>query len=77
MLLYKEINHVRPNHYYVTQENGHIVVYKYDEISGITVVDKTNILITTLPQIDQDLIKEGILLKNKQEVSQLLEDYSS
>ncbi|MGV8145664.1 MAG: hypothetical protein ACLKAK_05185 [Alkaliphilus sp.] len=77
VVLYKEVNQVRPNHYYVTQENGHIVVYRYDETRGVTVVDKTNILITTLPQIDQDFIKEGVLLKNKQEVRQLLEDYSS
>jgi len=77
VVLYKETNHVRPNHYYVTQENGYIVVYRYDETIGATVADKTNVLITTLPQIDQDFIKEGILLKNKQEVRQLLEDYSS
>ncbi|MCD5410684.1 MAG: hypothetical protein LRZ93_03395, partial [Clostridiales bacterium] len=65
VVLYKETNHVRPNYYYVTQENGYIIVYRYDETRGATAADKTNVLITTLPQIDQDLIKGGILLKSK------------
>lgn len=77
MVLYSEVKHVQPNHYYVTEENGYIIVYGYDETSGKTLAGKTKIPITILPQVDQDLIKQGILLKDKHEVMQLLEDYSS
>lgn len=77
VVLYSEVKHVQPNHYYVTEENGYIIVYGYDETSGKTLAGKTKIPITILPQVDQDLIKQGILLKDKHEVMQLLEDYSS
>lgn len=65
-----------PKHFWVSQEDGYITVYQFDERGNKNIVEKTRIPISTLPKIDQDRLINGIPLPSREAVDNLLEDYS-
>ena len=77
IILFQRKEQICPDHYFVSEMNGLIVVFKFNEAGERYVVEKTNIPVSHLPDIDQEKIKRGILIRTRAEVNQLLEDYSS
>lgn len=77
VVLLKQINKVCPDHYLVSVNGGYIAIYKYNEDSEKELIKQTDIPINILPIVDQEKLQKGILVNTKDEVNQLLEDYSS
>ncbi|KXZ39417.1 BofC C-terminal domain-containing protein [Alkalithermobacter thermoalcaliphilus JW-YL-7 = DSM 7308] len=77
IVLFREINSYCQDHYEIGQEEGKLVIYKYDEEGRKQVVEKTEYPIEHLPEIDQEKIKNGIVVNSLEEVNQLLEDFGS
>ncbi|KAB3537263.1 hypothetical protein F8154_02925 [Alkaliphilus pronyensis] len=77
VILFRRKNQICPNHFLVSQEDGFIAIFQYNEAGEKILAEKTSIPISVLPTIDQDKLKRGILLKSREEVNRLLEDYSS
>ncbi len=77
VILFQRKDQICPDHFFVSELEGYIVVFKYTETGERYVVEKTDIPVAHLPEIDQEKIKRGILIRNRSEVNQLLEDYSS
>ncbi len=75
--LYKEIDSYCDEHYEIGEENGNIVIYKYDANGKKEVVEKTQFSTTYLPQVDQEQIKAGIVVDSIEKVREILEDYAS
>ncbi|AOY76934.1 BofC C-terminal domain-containing protein [Clostridium formicaceticum] len=65
------------NHYLITVNEGYITIYQINENGEKILVEKTAVSAAMLPHVDQEKLKSGILRKTKEEVYQLLEDYSS
>ncbi len=77
VILFQRKDQICPDHFFVSELDGYIVVFKYTETGQRYVVEKTDIPVAHLPEIDQEKIRRGILIRNRSEVNQLLEDYSS
>ncbi|SES73940.1 BofC C-terminal domain-containing protein [Natronincola peptidivorans] len=80
VVLFQKKNAVCPMHYeqyFVTQQDGYITIFYFDETGGRKIIEKTTISISVLPYIDQQKLTLGIFRKTKEEAYQLLEDYSS
>ncbi|MDR5658054.1 hypothetical protein RH915_00990 [Serpentinicella sp. ANB-PHB4] len=77
VIIYREDKNICPNHFLVTEENGYIIVYKFNENGEKIKFKETQASIARLPLKDQSLLKEGIVKSSIDEVHQLLEDYSS
>ncbi len=75
--LLKEINSYCDKHYEIGEDNGYIIIYKYDEKGNKNVVEKTEFSITALPSIDQEQIKSGLILNSLEELNERLEDFGS
>ncbi|SHJ87920.1 hypothetical protein [Tepidibacter formicigenes] len=75
--LVKEIDSYCDKHYEMIEENGYIIIYKYDENGNKNLVEKTEFTVTSLPSIDQEQIKAGLVLDSLEEVNQRLEDFGS
>lgn len=77
IILFQRKDQICPDHYYVSENEGYIVVFKFNEAGERYIVERTNIPVSHLPDIDQEKIRRGILVRTREEVNQLLEDYSS
>ncbi|ABR48490.1 hypothetical protein Amet_2336 [Alkaliphilus metalliredigens QYMF] len=80
VVLMEEKNEVCPahlNYFLVAEKDGYIVVYHFNERGLKSLIRETRISIATLPPVDQEKLKRGILKKTEREVEQILEDYSS
>lgn len=77
VILFQSKDQICPQHYVVSHQDGYIAVYQYDQEGERQLMEKTAIPISMLPQVDQEKLTRGILLKSMDEVTQLLEDYSS
>ncbi|WP_099187750.1 hypothetical protein [Tepidibacter mesophilus] len=75
--LLKEIDSYCDKHYEIGEDNGYIVIYKYDEKGNKNVVEKTEFSISALPSIDQEQIKSGLILNSLEELNERLEDFGS
>jgi len=75
--LLKEINSYCDKHYEIGEENGHIVIYKYNEKGNKDIFEKTEFSIKTLPSIDQEQIKSGLILNSLEELNERREDFGS
>ncbi|WFD09272.1 hypothetical protein [Tepidibacter hydrothermalis] len=75
--LLKEIDSYCDKHYEIGEDNGYIIIYKYDEKGNKNVVEKTEFSITALPSIDQEQIKSGLILNSLEELNERLEDFGS
>jgi len=75
--LLKEINSYCDKHYEIGEDNGYIIIYKYDEKGNKNIVEKTEFSTTALPSIDQEQIKSGLILNSLEELNERLEDFGS
>ncbi|SHH14381.1 hypothetical protein [Tepidibacter thalassicus] len=75
--LFREIDSYCDKHYEMKEENGYIAIYKYDENGNKNLVEKTEFSIKSLPSIDQEQIKAGLVLDSLEELNQRLEDFGS
>ncbi|WP_053957006.1 BofC C-terminal domain-containing protein [Inediibacterium massiliense] len=75
--LYKVTNKVPPNYYIVKEYNGYISVYQVNEKGEKILLEQTEIPISSLSETDSQYIEEGIVKKSREEIDQILEDYSS
>ncbi|MDR7856439.1 BofC C-terminal domain-containing protein [Tissierella sp.] len=71
-------NHLCPNHYIVGEYNGIIAIFSINE-NGERVLDKVfeDYPISLLMEIDQQKIKEGIVVDSEEELSEILENFIS
>lgn len=78
ILLREERNHLCPNHYIIGESDGKIAIFKIDE-SGERVLDKVfkDYPIDLLKDIDQQKLKEGIIVDSEEELSDVLENFIS
>ena len=75
--LLKEIDSYCDKHYEIGEDNGYIIIYKYDEKGNKNIVEKTEFSTTALPSIDQEQIKSGLILNSLEELNERLEDFGS
>lgn len=70
--------HLCPNHYVIGVKDDNIAIYKID-IEGELVLDSvlTDTSISLLTPIDQQKLKDGIIVDSKEEISRILEDFIS
>lgn len=76
VILFRRKEQICPDHFYVTELEGFIAIFRYTEEGERILIEKTPIPISVLPAIDQEKLKRGIILKDRDEVNRLLEDYS-
>ncbi|KAB3527684.1 BofC C-terminal domain-containing protein [Alkaliphilus serpentinus] len=76
VVLFRRLDQICPDHFFVTELEGYIAVFRFSEDGEKILIEKTSIPISVLPAIDQDKLKRGIILKDRDEVNRLLEDYS-
>ena len=78
VVLWGEKNHLCKDHYIVGEENGKIAIFSIDE-DGERILDKVFVEypINILLNIDQEKIKEGIIVNSEDELSNILQDYIS
>ena len=60
--------------FFLIEKNGYVVVYEHDKK---TIYEYTNILVSELPVILQNEIKNGKYIENMEELYGFLENYSS
>ena len=65
-----------PKHYLITEYNGYIIVYRFNEDGQRVIFQETRIPVSILPPVDQEKLKNGIIKNSEEEVTSLLEDYS-
>lgn len=78
IIIFIEKNHLCQNHYVIGEKDGKIAVFRIDE-NGYKVLDKVynDAPISLLKDIDQEKIKKGIVTDNKEELTDILENYIS
>ncbi|MFY9613388.1 MAG: BofC C-terminal domain-containing protein [Tissierellaceae bacterium] len=78
VVLYGEKNHLCQEHYIVGEHNGYVAIYKIDE-KGERVLFKsfTDYPISLLIELDQEKLREGIIVNSEEELSDILEDFIS
>ncbi len=75
--LYQVSNQISPNHYVVKEHNGYLAVFYVNEEGDTELFKETEISISFLSNVDQQKLREGIIVKGEEGVNQILEDYSS
>ena len=78
VILWGERNHLCKDHYVVGEENGKIAIYTISD-NGERILDKVFVEypINVLIDIDQEKLKDGIIVDSVDELSDILEDYIS
>lgn len=78
IVLYEEKNCLCMNHYVIGESQGKIAIYKIDE-NGERVLDRifNDAPVSMLKEIDQEKIKEGIVVDSEDELSNVLENFIS
>ena len=78
VVLWGEKNHLCKDHYIVGEENGKIAIFSIDE-DGKRILDKVFVEypINILINIDQEKIKEGIIVNSEDELSNILQDHTT
>ncbi|SCZ07408.1 BofC C-terminal domain-containing protein [Alkaliphilus peptidifermentans] len=77
VILFRRKEQICPNHFFVSEQDGFIAIFRFNEAGERILIEKTSLPISVLPAIDQEKLKRGILLNTRDEVNSLLEDYSS
>ncbi|TCO79856.1 BofC C-terminal domain-containing protein [Marinisporobacter balticus] len=75
--LYQETDRIPPNYYLAKEYNGYIAIFKVNEDGENILVEQTEIPTSSLGEMDLQYIKKGIIKKKRDEINQILEDYSS
>lgn len=78
VVLWGEKNHLCQDHYIIGEENGSIAIFNIDE-NGERVLNKAfeEYPINVLMEVDQEKLKEGIIVNSEEELSGILENYIS
>ncbi|MCG4586227.1 BofC C-terminal domain-containing protein, partial [Anaerosalibacter bizertensis] len=78
IVLREERNHLCPNHYVVGESEGKIAIFKIND-SGEKVLDKifNDYPLSLLKEVDQQKLKDGIVVDNEEELSDVLENFIS
>ncbi len=78
IVLREERNHLCPNHYIIGQADGKIAIYRIDE-KGEKYLDKVfnDYPISLLKEVDQERLKDGIIVDSEEELSDVLENFIS
>lgn len=78
VVLWGERSYLCKDHYVIGEENGKIAIFKIDD-NGNMVLDKVFVdyPINLLRDVDQERIKDGIVVDTEDELSDILEDYIS
>nr|WP_246566708.1 BofC C-terminal domain-containing protein [Tissierella simiarum] len=78
IVLREDRNHLCPNHYIIGEKEGNIAIFKVDE-RGQRILDKVfpDYPISLLKEIDQEKLKEGIMVDSEEELSDILENFIS
>ncbi len=64
-------------HYYVTEEDGHISIYVEDEMGNRTLKEQGQLSCEYLPETDRINLKNGINIYGTEELNKMLEDFES
>ena len=75
--LYKKVDGYKPNNFILQSKDGYIVIYKINESGEKVLHEETGISLSLLSETDKKKLDEGITVKSKEEVYNILEDYSS
>lgn len=75
--LYKKVEGYKPNNFILQSKDGYIVIYKINESGEKILHEETGISLSLLSETDKKKLDEGITVKSKEEVYNILEDYSS
>lgn len=59
--------------YVLKEYNGKLAVFEMDSENPVEVF---SVFVNTLPQVDRDLLKNGIIASTKAELLRLIEDYT-
>lgn len=70
----KEETTTKISYYIVSEYNGQIAVFVNDDKTPVKIYDS---YISTLPQKDQETLKEGIKVETQEELQLIIEDYTS
>lgn len=78
IVLWGEKNHLCQDHYVIGEEKGNIAIFKIGE-NGERILDKVfnDYPLTLLIKVDQEKIKEGIIVDSEDELSDILENFIS
>lgn len=78
IVLREERNHLCSNHYIIGQVDGKIAIYRIDE-RGEKYLDKVfkDYPISLLKEVDQERLKDGIVVDSEEELSDVLENFIS
>lgn len=78
IVLFGERNHLCQEHYVIGDNNGYIAIFKIDE-NGDKVLFKsfTDYPLSILIELDQEKIREGIVVDSEEELSEILENFIS
>lgn len=64
-------------HYYITEEDGHISIYVEDEAGNRTLKEQGSLSCEYLPETDRINLKNGINIYGTEELNKMLEDFES
>lgn len=78
IVLWGERNHLCKEHYIIGEENGYIAIFRIDD-NGNKILYKIfeDYPISILVEMDRERIKEGIIVDNEDELSDILENFIS
>ncbi|QZY57060.1 BofC C-terminal domain-containing protein [Crassaminicella profunda] len=75
--LYQVTDQIPPNFYIAKEHNGCIAIFQVNDKGEYILIEETQIPTTSLSSMDLQYVKNGIVKKNRDEINQILEDYSS
>ena len=78
IVVFGERNHLCQEHYIIGEQNGYIAIFNIDE-NGARLPYKsfTDYPLSILLDIDQDKLREGIIVNSEEELSEILENFIS
>ena len=76
VVLYKEEDDFCNEHFLVKDEDGYVTIYTINnEEEILELMDKTDIATAYLAKVDQDNLKDGMVIYTKQNLNKLIEDF--
>lgn len=75
VILYKEIDDECGEHYVVKTLDNNIAIYKINNENKLDLIEKTEISIKYLPQIDVENLERGVSLVGKEELNAYIENF--
>lgn len=77
IILYREIDGLPPDYYIISNNNGHITLFKSDGNGGKKLIQDTDITIESLNPNDRLRVQKSIIVKNVDEAYSILANFSS